>query len=354
MMRRLVVSAVIVLAMLLPSACSMPSQSEGPSTWIDQPLDGAHFPVGMITLQAHASDKDGVTSIQFFVDGKLLQSSPASGQRLGEAMIEWTPTGPGTYLISASAVDGKGNAGDKTSVQITVGEVSLTGTPTPAGNITATFITTTPTPSLTPTATITSTPNKPSLTLTLNANCRSGPGQAYPIMDVFTQGQVLTLDGRNEDSSWLWVRGPGGSGHCWVSTSMGTASGNWSGLPLVAAPPLIMTETPLVDVTPPQISNVVVTPATIEKSGCGSPNTLTFSATVTDPSGVAYVNYHLLGPYPADTADGVLSPIGGDAYQVVIGPLTDTGAWLIYLTAGDTAANSASVGPSTFTVLCML
>ncbi len=125
-------------------------------------------------------------------------------------------------------------------------------------------------------------------------------------------------------------------------------------MPLVAAPPLPATDTPLpADSTPPEITNVAVNPASIEKDGCGSPNTFTLSATVSDVSGVVQVSFHLLGPYPQDTADGSLSPAGGDTYQAVIGPLQDTGDWLIYLGAGDTAGNSTQVGPWTIQVVCM-
>ena len=363
MMRRVFVSVVLLLGMLMQAGCNLSSASQGPMTWIDQPLDGTHFPLGTITLEAHASSEHGVTAIKFYVDDNLLQSPYEPGDRMEEAMIEWTPSTAGSYTISVNAVDGKGDIGEKASVQISVGEVSLTSTPTPASNP---IVTGTPTPAnltITPSATVTPAPNGPSLTLTMNANCREGPGKAYPSVDAFVQGQVLSLDGRSEDSSWFWVKKPGGSGHCWVSASVGTSSGDSSGLPLVAAPPLPSTETPPLlpstatlppsDTTPPQISNVSVNPGSIEKDGCGSPNTVTLSATVTDPSGVAYVSFHLLGPYPQDTADGSLSPAGGDAYQAVIGPLEDTGNWLIYVGAGDTAGNNTQTGPSTFQVVCM-
>jgi hypothetical protein len=348
MMRRMLVSALIVMALLAQTGCNMPCQAAGPRIWIDQPLDGTHFPLGVITLQAHASDLDGVASIDFFVGADLLQSTPTSGGRFGEAMIEWTPPGPGVYQIGASGLDAAGNRGDRVSVQISVGDASPT--PSPAGE------TGTPTPaSLTVTPSITPKPAQggPALTLTMNANCRLGPGKAYPTVDAFVQGQTVLIQGRNEDNSWFWVAKPGGSGHCWVSASVGSASGDWSGAPLVAAPPLPTTDTPLVDSTPPEITNVAVNPGSIEKDGCGSPNTFTLSATVSDASGVAYVNFHLLGPYPADTADGSLSGAGGDTYQAVIGPLADTGSWLVYVGASDAAGNSTQLGPWSLQVVCM-
>jgi hypothetical protein len=203
----------------------------------------------------------------------------------------------------------------------------------------------------------------PSLTLNMNANCREGPGKAYPSVDAFLQGQILSITGRSEDAGWWLVARPGGGGSCWVAASLGSLSGDGSGVPLVAAPPLPPTEpapaapavdTPLpADSTPPEITNVAVNPGSIEKDGCGSPNTFTLSATVSDASGVAQVSFHLLGPYPQDTADGSLSPVGGDTYQAVIGPLADTGNWLVYVGASDVLGNSTQLGPWSLQVVCM-
>ncbi len=129
-MRRIVPSAIVVLMALSLTNCSMPSQTQGPRTWIDQPLDGAHLPLTALTIQAHASDADGVTTIEFYVAESLLATAPVNGGRLGEATVEWTPPGPGVYIISAGAVDSQGNAGSKASVKIVV-ETADPGTATP-------------------------------------------------------------------------------------------------------------------------------------------------------------------------------------------------------------------------------
>ncbi len=118
-----------ILAMLLLSACNLSAQRQGPTAWIDQPLDGAHFSLAPLTIQAHASDADGVETIEFYVDDGLVASVPAGGVRLAESLIQWTPPAAGVYIISARAVDGQGNAGPRVSVQISVGELAATITP---------------------------------------------------------------------------------------------------------------------------------------------------------------------------------------------------------------------------------
>ncbi len=340
---------IIMVAALLAAgplaACG--ASTQGPVTWIDQPLNGTHFPLGTLTLQAHASDGDGVAAIQFYIGGGSLQSVSAGGARLGEALIEWTPPGPGIYDIAASAVDGKGNAGPRATVQITVGDVTLTATPTA-------FIEPGTTP--TPAPNVTPLPGGPALTLSMNANCRHGPGTAYEAVDAFLQGQVLTIDGRNEGNSWFWVRTPGGSSHCWVSSIVGTASGNWSGVPLVAAPPRPITVTPpppAVDNTPPRISNVSVNPTSLHKDGCGAPTTSTIEARVTDDGGVAQVAFTMQGPNPGDAISGSLSPVGGGVYQAQVGPFQSLGNWSISLSAVDTSNNSTQAGPWTIQVMCI-
>ncbi len=225
MMRRMLVSALVVLALLAQTGCSLPGRAAGPMTWIDQPLDGTHFPLGVITLQAHASDLDGVVSIDFSVGGSLLQTMPADGGRFGQAMIEWTPPGPGTYQISASALDGAGNRGDQASVQISIGNTSptptsqpgTTGTPTPATAATPSVTTSqpgktgTPTPAAaaTPSVTPKPAPGGPVFTLSMNANCRKGPGTAYPSVDALLKGQTVPIQGRSKDFG-LVARGPAG------------------------------------------------------------------------------------------------------------------------------------------------
>ncbi len=216
-------------------------------------------------------------------------------------------------------------------------------------------------------------PESPAFTLLQNANCRAGPSTMYNVVDTLIKDTSVVIAGRNAENTWLWVARPAGNGYCWVAGSVGSASGNWTGLPIIAAPPLPstptrsltpFTPTPTLgyivstiippDFTPPKITNVSLQPPAISKKGCGTPDTLTIRATVTDPSGVGNVIYELRGPGPMDAGDGYLLPMGNDVYQAVIGPITGSaGIWTITLHSVDMANNSTEAGPWTFQLLCI-
>lgn len=422
----------IFLAALLLSACIPSSQAQGPRTWIDQPLDGVQVPLAPLTIQAHASDADGVEVIEFYVDDGLVASVPAGGARLGEALIQWVPPAAGVYVISASAVDGQGNIGPKASVQVSVGDVAVTGIPTAATSSSqcaaealvapilvspADGSSVAPAPLLAwsypdaachpysykidisedasfsdialgfgaldynetsrswplppgkcyywramayvPDVTgpaspawsfcIKSAASAPSFTLSQNAHCRLGPGTAYDSVDVLTQGTTVAIEGRNEDSSWFWVLKPSGSSHCWVAASVGTASGEWQTVPIVAAPPL-PTEPPtvVVDTTPPSITNYSVNPSSIQQGGCGQLSTAIVSATVSDAGGVSRVIARVPG-----FGEIEMTHVGGSVYQASVGPFDSTGDFSIFIFAWDNAENSTQSAPMTVTVVCL-
>lgn len=118
----------IFLMMLALSACGTPSG--GPQVWLDRPLDNTTLPLAPLTIQAHASDEDGVAKFEFYANDKPLFTVDSEGKRLGEAIVEWTPPEPGIFLISVQAVDGSGNRGALATSRVTV---SGGPTPTPEG-----------------------------------------------------------------------------------------------------------------------------------------------------------------------------------------------------------------------------
>jgi hypothetical protein len=143
-MRRFLVCCILLLTLsLVPTACvptTAPS-AEGPTTWLDKPLDGAKLPLGPAEIMAHASDSDGVTSFDFFVDNTLLarvraeasapvrvystgySGAPGTGGYLASATVGWNPTTPGVYTVLAVATDTKGNVGSDATSVVMVGEV---------------------------------------------------------------------------------------------------------------------------------------------------------------------------------------------------------------------------------------
>jgi hypothetical protein len=129
-MGRTVICGVLVLALAL-AACA-PSSTQGPTTWLDQPLDGTRLPLGPQEVTAHASDADGVASLEFYVDGALLVNAPASGGALEHATVGWNPGRPGVYTVSASATDSQGNVGPPDRSVVTVGGVARPSSPVPS------------------------------------------------------------------------------------------------------------------------------------------------------------------------------------------------------------------------------
>ncbi len=135
-MKQSVICRIGVLVFALVLAACGGASTQGPMTWLDRPLDGAALPLGPVTIQAHASDADGVASFEFTIDDTPLATAPASGGRLGEATAGWTPMEPGTYTVRARAIDSQGNAGFEATSVVTVGELpeaSPTAPPEPEG-----------------------------------------------------------------------------------------------------------------------------------------------------------------------------------------------------------------------------
>ncbi len=146
----------------------------------------------------------------------------------------------------------------------------------PISDVQPTF---TPLPTLTPTATIIPTPSAPQVTpISAAVNCRSGPDVNYDAISAVSLGQTAQITGRNEDSSWWYVRDPNNpSNFCWVSASVVTTAGNLSGIPLVALPAAIVTK-------------VTVDASVASPVYCGGPNTIMFSGMITTngPTKVEY------------------------------------------------------------------
>jgi len=90
------------------------------------------------------------------------------------------------------------------------------------------------------TATLTSTLipaiTEPTGEFTQNANCRKGPGTAYAVVTSLLQGQMVSIDGRNELSTWWWIVLPNG-GHCWVSDVSVDVAGPVEDVPAIPTPP---------------------------------------------------------------------------------------------------------------------
>lgn len=85
-------------------------------------------------------------------------------------------------------------------------------------------------------------------------NCRFGPGTSYAVIGALVVGKQAEMIGRNEDSSWWYVRNPSDpSTSCWLSAEFVQTVGNVGALP-VANSPVIMVTNVYVRVDPPVIN----------------------------------------------------------------------------------------------------
>ena len=64
-----------------------------------------------------------------------------------------------------------------------------------------------------------------------NANCREGPSQAYGSIDAIETGLSLTVLGRNDDATWLFVQASQ-SRRCWISVVTGQFNGDIDSIPI--------------------------------------------------------------------------------------------------------------------------
>jgi hypothetical protein len=134
-------------------------------------------------------------------------------------------------------------------------------------------------PTIPPTATLIPTPSVPQVTpISAGVNCRSGPDVSYPSVSSVVLGQVAQIVGRNNDSSWWYVRDPNSPGSfCWVSASVVTTAGPMGGIPVTAPVAGIVTKvTANADVASPVF--------------CGGPNVISFSGQIT-VNGPTKVNF---------------------------------------------------------------
>jgi uncharacterized protein YgiM (DUF1202 family) len=118
---------------------------------------------------------------------------------------------------------------------------ALAGTQTALPTNTPEFTSTpsyTPTETLTPTPTFTLTPSTPLVTVSMNTNCRTGPGDPYDLVGVLAVGKTAEVIGQSGDGGFWIIRLPDNPAKtCWLWNQYATVSGNWQALPVLVPPP---------------------------------------------------------------------------------------------------------------------
>jgi len=234
-------------------ACNTPAQTSGGgfSAQIVKPVDGEQVPINTeLGIQTNVSSPGAITSVTLEVNGQSTREDLFTNRTFnsGTVLQPWTPLAVGTYALQVIIRDANGQVASNV-VTIFVGEITPppltlidTQTDTPTAQTGTPTVTTTVTP--TSTTTLTPEPDTPQATSNQNANCRKGPGSAYPVVWSFMDGQTAPIVGRNTNNTWIVVDRLDGNGQCWVWTDLVIIQGNISDLPVVPAPPLPVTDTP--------------------------------------------------------------------------------------------------------------
>lgn len=105
---------------------------------------------------------------------------------------------------------------------------------------------------LTATPVFTQTPLIPRITVSVDTNCRVGPGRVYPRVGALLVGEVAEVYGRDPTGEYWYIRNPDdANGYCWVWGEYAVLTGPYLYLPILTPPPTpTPTFTPTVTVTP--------------------------------------------------------------------------------------------------------
>lgn len=101
----------------------------------------------------------------------------------------------------------------------------------------------TPSPTLSPTITFTNTNSVVTVSVSVDTNCRSGPGQVYDYLGGLYVGQTAEVYGKDPSGNYWYIRNsaaPGG--FCWLWGQYATIVGSAALLPVYTPPP---TPTPM-------------------------------------------------------------------------------------------------------------
>ncbi|MBW7918489.1 MAG: hypothetical protein DYG87_11030 [Anaerolineae bacterium CFX3] len=102
-----------------------------------------------------------------------------------------------------------------------------------------------PSPTLSPTLYFTDTPAVPMISVSMDTNCRVGPGVVYDLVGGLFVGQTAQVYGKNPAGTFWYIRLPNNSGtFCWVTGQYASIAGDTSLLPVYTPPP---TPTPMPD-----------------------------------------------------------------------------------------------------------
>lgn len=143
----------------------------------------------------------------------------------------------------------------------------------------------TPTITLTPTISLTPTSEVPTVSVSVDTNCRFGPGNVYQYLGALLVGESAEVVARNSAGTYWYIRNPDIAGEfCWLWGEYATVSGDTTRLPVFTPPP-----TPTF--TPVPFTVVAVNVTVDDPSWTGAcPHKFTFTGTI-EVTGAGTVTY---------------------------------------------------------------
>ncbi len=122
MIKRITIISVMILGFVFLSGCELLGDTEDPTVSITQPADNAVVS-GTVEIKATADDNEGVTKVEFYVDGDLKGTDNSAAD--SEYSYSWDASGedPGsTHTIQAKAYDEAENVGESSVITVTIAE----------------------------------------------------------------------------------------------------------------------------------------------------------------------------------------------------------------------------------------
>ena len=267
--------AMLLLA-LITAACNaqQPAALEA-AIQIIQPIEGAQFLVGdSIEVISTFGDPGGAEGVILQVDpGLTRQDDFTSPVAQGSVNQIWQPEAAGDYVMQVFLSTSDGQKIGSARVQVRVGEVVETPSPTPAES--------TPTPTTIP----------PTVIARQDANCRLGPGLSFQVVATIDGGHSASVTGRLANELWWQVADQDGVS-CWVFAENVATLGDFSGVPVLASPP-----TPTPTPTPTSTPVAPSAPTALSPSGsvgCVSSVFLTWTA-VSHTDGIDHYEWAVSG-----------------------------------------------------------
>lgn len=96
-----------------------------------------------------------------------------------------------------------------------------------------------PSPTVEGTATATATPTTPMISVSVDTNCRYGPGPDYHIVGALLVGQTVEVKGKYAHGDWWYIDNPRRAGEfCWVWGQYAQVTGNKDAVAAVTPPPV--------------------------------------------------------------------------------------------------------------------